>query len=175
MVDAPDSLLAAGVPPDDLAYLWREAPCDVVVVMAGGDATLGGDRPVLVPFGGAEHDWAAVEIAAWLAAAHGSTLQLLGSSAEPERGRRDASRSLALVSLVVQRAAGISATPLLVAPGDELMQEARGAGLLVVGLSERWSEEGLGVTPRACPGRGCADAPPCGRASGLAALLRPSV
>ena len=145
VVDAPDSLLAAGVPPDDLAYLWREAPCDVAVVIAGGDATLGGDRPVLVPFGGAEHDWAAVEIAAWLAAAHGSTLQLLGSSAEPERGKRDASRSLALVSLVVQRAAGISAKPLLVAPGEELLQEARGAGLLVVGLSERWSEEGLGV------------------------------
>jgi hypothetical protein len=32
----------------------------------------------------------------------------------------------------------------LVAPGGELLQAAGGGGLLVVGLSERWSEEGLG-------------------------------
>jgi class 3 adenylate cyclase/DNA-binding SARP family transcriptional activator len=144
VVDAPDALLAAGAPPDDLAYVWREAPCDVVAVVARGDLRLG-DRPVVVPFGGAEHDWAAVEIGAWLAAAHSSALQLLGSSADPQRGKRDASRSLAVVSLVVQRAAGISAKPLLVAPGRELMQAAREAGLLVLGLSERWSEEGLGL------------------------------
>ena len=50
-----------------------------------------------------------------------------------------------MVSLVVQRAAGISARPLLVAPGEELLEAARGAALLVVGLSERWAEEGLGV------------------------------
>lgn len=145
VVDAPDTLLAAGAPPDDLAHVWREAPCDVVAVVARGDMRLG-DRPVVVPFGGAEHDWAAVEIGAWLAAAHSSALQLLGSSAEPRRGKRDASRSLAVVSLVVQRAAGISAKPLLVAPGEELLGAVRGAGLLVLGLSERWSEEGLGVT-----------------------------
>jgi hypothetical protein len=71
-------------------------------------------------------------------------LQLLGSSAEPARGKRDASRSLAVVSLVVQRAAGISAKPLLVAPGRALLEAARAAGILVLGLSERWSEEGLG-------------------------------
>jgi hypothetical protein len=146
IVDAPDALLAAGAPPDDLAYVWREAPCDVAALVAGGDMPLRVDRPVVVPFGGAEHDWAAVEIGAWLAAAHSSALQLLGSSAEPQRGKRDASRSLAVVSLVVQRAAGISAKPLLVTPGEELLGAARGAGLLVLGLSERWSEEGLGVT-----------------------------
>ena len=142
VMDAPDALLAGGVPPDDLAYVWREAPCDVVV--AAGDARLPGDRPVMVPFGGTEHDWAAVEIGAWLAAAHGLALHLLGSSAEPERGKRDASRSLAVVSLVVQRAAGIPAKPLLVAPGSELVRAAGEASVLVLGLSERWSEEGLG-------------------------------
>jgi DNA-binding SARP family transcriptional activator/class 3 adenylate cyclase len=145
LVDAPSALLSAGVPTDDLARVWREAPCDVAVVVAGGDSPFLDDGQVLVPFGGADHDWAAVEIGAWLAAAHGSELQLLGSSAEPERGKRDASRSLAVVSLVVQRAAGISAKPLLVSPGAELLQVARGAGLLVVGLSDRWSQEGLGA------------------------------
>ena len=144
VVDAPEALLASGAPPDDLAHAWHEAPCDVAVVVAGGDEARG-NRPVAVPFGGGEHDWAAVEIGAWLAAAHGLALQLLGSSAEPGRGKRDASRSLAVVSLVVQRAAGISAKPLLVAPGDELLRAARGAAWLVLGLSERWAEEGLGA------------------------------
>ncbi|HEU0248192.1 MAG TPA: BTAD domain-containing putative transcriptional regulator [Gaiellaceae bacterium] len=145
VVEAPDTLLAEGVPPADLAHIWREALCDVAVVVAGGESPSAVDRPILVPFGGAEHDWAAVEIGAWIASAHGVGLQLLGSSAEPERGKRDASRSLAVVSLVVQRAAGISAKPLLVAPGEELQHAAGRAGVLVVGLSERWSEEGLGA------------------------------
>jgi DNA-binding SARP family transcriptional activator/class 3 adenylate cyclase len=145
VVNAPDELLTARAPPHDLTHVWREAPCDVAVVVADDASPLHADRPVLVPFGGGEHDWAAVEIGAWLAAAHGVGLQLLGSSAAPERGKRDASRSLAVVSLVVQRTAGISAKPLLVAPGEALAQAARGAGLLVLGLSERWSEEGLGA------------------------------
>jgi DNA-binding SARP family transcriptional activator/class 3 adenylate cyclase len=143
VVDAPEALLATGVPPPDLAHLWREAPCDIAVVVSGRDVQLRGG-PVLVPFGGGDHDWAAVEIGAWFASAHGLPLQLLGSSAEPARGKRDASRSLAVVSLVVQRAAGISAKPLLVAPGRALLEAARAAGILVLGLSERWSEEGLG-------------------------------
>jgi hypothetical protein len=98
-----------------------------------------------VPFGGGENDWAAVEIGAWVAAAHEATLQLVGSAGEPALGKRDASRSLALVSLVVQRTAGISAKPVLVASGEELLEAAKGAGMLLLGLSERWSEEGLGA------------------------------
>ena len=37
------------------------------------------------------------------------------------------------------------AEPLLTAPGrDGVLQAAAGAGLLVVGLSDRWRQEGLG-------------------------------
>ena len=79
----------------------------------------------------------------------------------------------ALVSLVVQRAAGISAKPLLVAPGEEL-QEARGAGLLVVGLSERWSEEGLGVARLELARDAGVPTLLVRKGLGLAALLRPS-
>ena len=44
----------------------------------------------------------------------------------------------------VQRVLGISAEPVLTAPGEEGMLEAsRDAGLLVVGLSTRWHREGL--------------------------------
>jgi hypothetical protein len=100
---------------------------------------------VLVPFGGAEHDWAAVELGAWFAHAEHVPLRLAGTAAMPEQGRRDASRLLSHGALAVQRVLGISAEPLLTPPGEEGMLEAsRDAGLLVVGLSTRWHREGLG-------------------------------
>ena len=47
-------------------------------------------------------------------------------------------------SLVVQQLAGIPAEPVLVEPGAAVIDAARGAGLLVIGLSDRWRQEGLG-------------------------------
>ena len=44
---------------------------------------------------------------------------------------------------MLQQLAGITAEPVLVTPGREVIDAARGAGLLVVGLSDRWREEGL--------------------------------
>ncbi len=100
---------------------------------------------MLVPFGGAEHDWAAVELGAWLARTSGVPLRLAGAAASADEGRRDASRLLSHASLAVQRVLGVSAEPLLIAPGEEGMLEAsRDAGRLVVGLSTRWEREGLG-------------------------------
>ena len=99
---------------------------------------------MLVPFGGAEHDWAALELGAWIASSYGAPLRLLGAAAG-EEGRRDASRLLGNASLVLQQLAGIPAEPLLIEPGREgVLRAAEAAGLLVVGLSERWREEGLG-------------------------------
>ena len=100
---------------------------------------------MLVPFGGADHDWAAVELGAWFAHAERVPLRLAGAAAVPEQGKRDASRLLSHGALAVQRVLGISAEPLLTPPGEEGMLEAsRDAGLLVVGLSTRWHREGLG-------------------------------
>lgn len=66
------------------------------------------------------------------------------ASDRPENGR-DASRLLADASLIVQRTAGVVAEPLLASPGREgIFALAKGAGLLVVGLSARWRREGLG-------------------------------
>ena len=142
LADAPDELLAEGAPDEQLTALLEETPCDVALLVAR-DATPEG--PVLVPFGGAEHDWAAVELGAWLARADGAPLRLAGAAAVPEQGRRDASRLLSHGALAVQRVLGISAEPLLTPPGEEGMLEAsRDAGLLVVGLSTRWHREGLG-------------------------------
>jgi DNA-binding SARP family transcriptional activator len=139
---APGDLLAAGAPDEQLTALLEKTPCDVALLVRR-DATPEG--PVLVPFGGAEHDWAAVELGAWLAHARGAPLRLAGAAALPEHGKRDASRLLSHGALAIQRVLGISAEPLLTPPGEDGMLEAsRDADLLVVGLSTRWHREGLG-------------------------------
>jgi DNA-binding SARP family transcriptional activator len=127
---------------DDVAAVIAAAPCDIALHV-GGAPRLGPDAPVLVPFGGAEHDWAALELGAWIARSQRVGLTLLGSASRRER--RDASRLLADASLLVQKTAGVVAEPLLSRSGvDELIAAAANAGLLVVGLSERWREEGFG-------------------------------
>ena len=117
-------------------------PCDVALLVPRAAQAEGA---VLVPFGGADHDWAAVELGAWLAGASGKPLRLAGAAASADQGKRDASRLLSHASLAVQRVLGVSAEPLLIAPGEEGMLEAsQDAGVLVVGLSTRWEREGLG-------------------------------
>jgi len=142
LADAPDELLAEGAPDEQLTAVLAETPCDVALLVAR-DARA--DGPVLVPFGGADHDWAAVELGAWFAHTTHAPLRLAGAAAVPDQGKRDASRLLSHGALAVQRVLGISAEPLLTPPGEEGMLEAsRDAGLLVVGLSTRWHHEGLG-------------------------------
>jgi hypothetical protein len=105
------------------------------------------DGPVVTPFGGAEHDWAAIEVAAWLAQSLETTLRLLGTEADSALGRRDASRLLARASLLVQQVAGIVSEPVLVrAGGAGVLDASRDARLLVVGLSDRWRTDGIGHT-----------------------------
>ena len=145
LTDATPELLSEGLPSEALETVLREAPCDVATLVGADDPGPGAIRDIVVPFSGNEHDWAALEIGAWLAASHNATLELLGTDAQPDQGRRDASRLLADVSLAVQRTTGVAAKPRLVAPGkDAILDATRDAGLLVVGLSERWADEGLG-------------------------------
>ena len=122
-----------------LRGVLTKAPCDVAVVV-GGPVREGG---VLVPFVGADHDWAAVEVGAWLAGALGVDLVIAGPLDRP--GRRDASRLLSDASLAIQHALGVAARPLLVEPGPaSLLAAADGMGLVVVGLTDRWRTDGLG-------------------------------
>jgi Kef-type K+ transport system membrane component KefB len=152
LVDGRRPLLGDGVPRGDVGSVLRRAPSDVAVLVAREDAVVapGADAPLLVPFGGAEHDWAALELGAWLASATGARLQMLGAGGDGEGdGEGDASRVLATASLLVQRFVGVAAEPLLAEPGREgLVRATAGAGLLVIGLSERWREEGLGPVRR---------------------------
>jgi len=124
------------------AVVLERAPCDVALLARAGGSLRAG--AVIVPFGAGAHDWAALALGSWVARATGAPLRLIGAAAGGEEGR-DASRLLADASLIVQRIAGIAAEPLLGGSGRRGIAElAEGAGLLVVGLSERWRQEGLG-------------------------------
>jgi hypothetical protein len=147
LLDGHRPLLGDGVPKGEVGTVLREAACDVAVLVERetGIPKIDASSPVVVPFGGADHDWAALELGAWIAYARGAPLRLLGAAFSLEQGTRDASKLLANASLVVQQLTGITAEPLLANPGADLMNKAEDAGLLVVGLSERWKEEGLGA------------------------------
>ena len=134
LVESPPGLL--GDP--QLVAILADGACDVAVLV-GRPA----DGPVLVAFSGADHDWAAIELGAWLASSRGGTLVLAGSTGDGSG--RDASRLLANASIAVQRTVGVAAEPLLVAPDPgALAAAATGMGVVVVGLSRRWQQEGLG-------------------------------
>jgi DNA-binding SARP family transcriptional activator len=144
LVAGSDALLAEAGGSSELAVVLDRAPCHVGVLF-GRTPTALGDGAVVVPFGGAEDDWAAVELAAWLARGRGAPLKLLGTAGDRTGAPRDASRLLASASLAVQRATGIPAEPCLVAGGMEpLLAAAHDASLIVVGLSQRWRREGIG-------------------------------
>jgi DNA-binding SARP family transcriptional activator len=145
LVDASPQLLDSGHPDERLSVILERAPCDVGLLTCGRTAAAEG--PVVTPFGGVEHDWSAIELAGWLAASLGTTLSLLGTEADPALGRRDASRLLARASLLVQQLIGIVTEPVLIRAGEQgVVEAARGARLLVLGLSDRWRSEGIGPT-----------------------------
>jgi|SRR5215207_868405 len=129
---------------EDTETLLERVPCDVALQVRPSGALR--DGAVVVPFGAGAHDWAALELGAWFARATAGRLRLVGAADRRQRGR-DASRLLADASLIVQRTAGIVAEPVLTASGaGGVAAAAAGAAVLIVGLSERWREEGLGRT-----------------------------
>ena len=114
------------------AIVLERAPCDVALLLRGSGPA--GPGPVVVPFGAAGHDWAALELGSVARARHGSAAAARRRRVRPAGGRgRDASRLLADASLIVQRTAGIVAEPVLAAPG----RERRGGGCAGRGLLDR--------------------------------------
>ena len=139
-------LMDAGRSPleGETGVVLEQAPCDVAMLVEAG-GSLRPSQPVVGPFGAAWHDWAALEFGAWVARATDAPLRLIGAASERGRNGRDASRLLADASLIVQRRAGVVAEPLLASPGRKgILAVAEAAGLLVVGLSDRWRQKGLG-------------------------------
>jgi DNA-binding SARP family transcriptional activator len=132
----------------DSARVLAEAPSDVAlwVRRRDHDEATWTAGPVLVPFGGASHDWAALELAAWLAHAHQRPLHVLGAVGDPGSDRPDASRLVADAGLLIQRTTGVVPQVELVSPGHEgVIAAAEGGGVLVIGLFENWAQEGLGM------------------------------
>jgi DNA-binding SARP family transcriptional activator len=147
LIDAPPGLAYNDQVSEELATLFEHSPADVAV-LAGGEVR--GGSGVFVPFGGGEHDWAALELGAWLSSSTGDPLRLVGTRADPQRGQRDASRLLADASLAVQRVVGVDAEPLLLDPTAEALVEAvEDAAFVAVGISPWWRQEGIGETRRA--------------------------
>jgi DNA-binding SARP family transcriptional activator len=139
---------------ETVSALLESAPCDVALLAC--TSALPDQGPVLVPFGGAEHDWSAIEVAGWFAAASERPLVLAGPTAAADQ--RDASRLLATAALAVDRALGVAATPALVEPSAPgLLAASEKASLVVVGLPPRWRQRGLGEVRGALAAR---DAPP---------------
>ncbi len=148
LMDGQRPLLGQAVPRGAVGTVLRQAPCDVAVLVAREAVTEipVKARPVVVPFGAAEHDWAALELGAWICAATGAQLKLLGAASDSE-DRSTLERRLGDAGLLVRQYAGIAAEPLIIAPGREaIVEAAANAGLLAIGLSSRWQQEGLGET-----------------------------
>lgn len=144
LIDAPGEPEASQLPGEVVTVL-DQSPADIGLV-AGRPADWTRGEGIFIPFGGTEHDWAALELGAWLASVHGLALRLVGARADPAHGRRDASRLLASASVAVQRLVDVSAEPLLVDPSREgLAGAVETATLVVVGLSPRWRTEGVGA------------------------------
>jgi DNA-binding SARP family transcriptional activator len=148
LLDAPQRL-DGDLLPDDLATILEHSPADVALLARGAPGWNRGSG-VFVAFGGGEHDWAALELGAWLAVSQSAPVRLVGTTADPRRGQRDASRLLADAALAVQRLVGVDAEPQLAERSDEaLVAAVAQASVVVVGISPRWRREGIGDVRRA--------------------------
>jgi hypothetical protein len=119
LLDVPADTFDEDSFPDLLAQVLAKAPCDVGVLAARSGRPGGA---VIVPFGGGEHDWAAIEVGAWVARSQERGLRLVG--VRGRRGKRDASRLLADASLAVQYALGVPGEPVMVTAGPRGLLKA---------------------------------------------------
>ena len=147
LLDAPSDVDAAQLPGEVAALLERSAADVGLLAGPAPDWTRG--EGVFVPFGGGVHDWAALELAAWLASAVDLPLRLVGTKADASLGRRDASRLLADAALAVQRVVGVASEPMLAEPSDAaLVAAVEPATIVVLGVSPRWRLDGIGAARR---------------------------
>ena len=137
---------AKAIPRGPVGEVLEKAPCDVaVLVERPGMPAIDAQHPVMVPFGGGDHDWAALELAAWIATAHETPLKLLGAAEAHERRRATRAACSAPPRSSCSSWPGSQTEAVLVdLANDGLLRATEGAGLLVIGLSERWRDEGLG-------------------------------
>jgi len=154
LLDASANVGGAQLPGDTSGLLERSAAD--VGLLAGPPPDLVRGEGIFVPFGGGVNDWAALEVAAWLAAAVNLPLRLVGKKADASLGRRDASRLLADAALAVQRIVGVPTEPLLAEATDAALAAAvEPAAVVVVGVSPRWRQDGIGAARRSLVRNAC--------------------
>lgn len=139
---APAELAGEGSIPPDMLVVLDQAPCDVGLLVHHGLLSM--DRKVVVPFGGNQHDWAALEIGAWAATAASVRFVLVGGRETSDSDEADdASRLLANASLALQQTARIDAEVRLIESGHapEFLRAFDSASLVVAGLPEHWRTE----------------------------------
>jgi hypothetical protein len=144
-----EAILAPLFAPGALALL--DAASWHLALVAGRDAAWRGDV-VAVPFGGTSHDWAALELATWLGRGGRARVLLVGLQDAGRRGR-DASRLLAVASLAAQRVAGIHVDTTLAGDHGGALRKLVADATVLVGVSERWRQEGIGVERRGLAAR----------------------
>ena len=148
-MDGRRPLLGEGVPRGDVGEVLREAPCDVAVLVAKegaigrcpGQAAASWCRSAAPSTTGPRSRWGRGS-----RRRPSAPLNLLGAAGQTEERAR-VTRLLGDAGLLVQQYAGVQAQPVMAEEGREsLIEAASSAGLLVIGLSDRWREEGLGPT-----------------------------
>ena len=137
VLDAAGLIEAQGRLADWMVSVLSDVTADVVLLPK--DPPTAG-LSFAVPFGGSEHDWAAAELAALLARASRSALQLIGALTEHD----DASRLVARAGLAIQRAVGVTVEPVLTEATLPGLLTALAGTTAILGVSERWRSEGLG-------------------------------
>ena len=104
------------------------------------------DAPVVVPFAGHDHDWAALEAGAWLARGrdscaaarrHAGRAARRPPGCQPAAGQRFARTA-------ARRSASRRESVLADAGADGVLEASSDAAFVVAGLSGRWPKEGLG-------------------------------
>ena len=117
VVDGWQPVLGGGVLGGPIRPLLEEAPSDVAVLVHREELGVVFDRsrPVIVPFGGAEHDWATLELGHLDRVLDRDPLRLLGAeSAASGQPEDDPTRLPANRSVVLQQLTGVSAETRLV-------------------------------------------------------------
>jgi hypothetical protein len=154
LMRAPPQLAVDAALPEELQVIFARSPANVGLLVRD-EIDFTSRKEILVPFGGGEHEWAALEVSARVAVAAGMGLVLLGTRAE--KGRRDASRLLADASLAVQQVAGVDVRSLLAEPTeDALVAGVEGAGLVVAGVAPHYRRESIGRMRQALVARAAA-------------------
>ena len=143
-------LVGEGVPLGDVSVLLERAECDVAVLVAHEGAPLeprARDARCSCRSAAPSTTGPRWSSARGCPSATGAPLKLLGAGRAERRGQLGHPHARRRRPASCSRATGIATEPLVIAGGREgIVAAAAGAGLLVIGLSERWRREGLGPT-----------------------------